>query len=111
MERLWKDFFSRALDIFLLTEAFIRECFRKGFWTHESLPGCKLMFLIVEILRTVLLKISFIYYLGIDKTQISPLYFSELGEELELLVMETERQNKMWCSYNALSGIQKQFPG
>lgn len=64
---------------------------RKGFWTPESLPGCKLMLLIIEILRTVLLKISFIYYLGIDETQIPPLYFSGLGEGLG---METERQQK-----------------
>lgn len=92
MERLWKDLFSRALGMFLLTEAFIREYFRKGFWTRESLPGWKPKFLIVEMLRTVLLKISFIYYLGIDETQISSLYFSGQGEELELLVMETERQ-------------------
>lgn len=47
------------------------------------------MFLIVEILRTVLLKISFIYYSGIDETQIPSLYFSGLSEEL---VMETERR-------------------
>lgn len=45
-------------------------------------------FSIVEIFRIVL-TINFIYYLGIDGTQIS-----SCREELELLVIETERGNK-----------------
>lgn len=45
-------------------------------------------FLIVEIFRIVL-TINFIYYLGIDETQIS-----SYSEELELFVIETERGRK-----------------
>jgi len=47
------------------------------------------MFLIVEILRIVLIKISLIYYLGIDGTQTSSPCFSRSGEELVPLVIET----------------------